>query len=152
MPARTGDGFDVRVADAMTGARCGAMLLLELAPPWPLQVRWLARQLEVLEPRALLHDGGDVVLAVVAPGLGADEGWILKERLLERAEQAHLRLLVGLATWPVQGSSPTEVVAAAAAALLDEHANQAQQPSDEARFILDGDEIYLGVAGVLLTG
>lgn len=152
MPATTGDGFDGRVAEAMSSERCGAVLLLELAPPWPLQVRWLARQLQGLEPRALMHDAGEAVLAVVAPGLGADEGWSLRERLRERAEQAHLRLLVGLATWPVQGSSPMEVVAAAAAALLDEHAQQEQEPNDEARFMLDGDEILLGVAGVLLTG
>lgn len=143
--------FDQQVAGVMAMARCGTVLLLQLVPPWPLQVRWLEHQLAQLEPSALLHDG-ESVLAVVAPGLDAAQGWRLMERLRERATRHRLNLLVGLATWPVQGSRPMQVVAAAAAALHDEQLRLQPDRGDELLFEIDGHRLTLGVAGELLTG
>jgi hypothetical protein len=157
MPQLNVDGpgtsaFDERVAEAMKETRFGAVLLLELVPPWPLQVRWLKHQLAQLCPVAVLHDAGESVLAVLAPGLGTGSAWALMEHLRERATHTHLDLLMGVATWPIQGSTPVEVVSAAAAALLDEHARHAQGANDETQFEVDGRALFLDLAGELLTG
>jgi hypothetical protein len=61
-------------------------------------------------------------------------------------------LLLGVATWPMQGSTPVEVVSAAAAALLDEHTRHDESATDEVRLEVDGQALFLGVAGDLLTG
>jgi hypothetical protein len=145
--------FDLRLASAMRSSRQGAVLLIELAPRSPLELRWLKHELGQLEPRAMLHDAGESVLAIVAPELGANEAWLLMEHLKERAGRAHIHMLVGLASWPLQGSHTVEVVAAAAAALLDEHA-QAQHVAtdDEVCFEVDGFALAVGAAGELLTG
>jgi hypothetical protein len=143
--------FDWRVGEAMREARSGAVLLLELRPPWPLQVQWLEHQLAHLSPGAVLHDGG-AVLAVLAPGLDAGEAWTLMQQLRDRAEAHRLQLIVGLATWPMQGSTPVEVVAAAAAALVDEHARSSDAGREEVLFEVDGHVVTLGLAGELLTG
>lgn len=147
-----GSAFDLRLAQAMRRARGGAILLIEMAPRWPLQVTWLERVIAQLEPRGMLHDAGDAVLAIIAPEVPANEAWLLMEHLRERAEAAHMHLLVGMATWPVQGSTPVEVVAAAAAALLDEHARLNAAADDELKIDFDGRDIVMGAVGELLTG
>jgi len=133
--------FDAVVAAAMSSSFRGAVFLLEVVPPWPLQVRWLEQQVRVVAPTGLVHSAGEALLA-----------WVLQERLRERASTHGVRLFVGCATWPLQGSSAMGLVAAAAASLLDEHTRYQESLGDEVLFDLDGLSLTLDLAGELLTG
>jgi hypothetical protein len=146
------EDFDRSVGEAMSSHGRGAVLLLEVVPPWPLQVLWLEEQLHAIAPRCVLHHAGDAVLAVLLPDVGLAEAYTLKERLAHRALVHRLQLFVGLASWPVQGSSPMDVVAAAAASLLDAHASHQSELGDEVLLDLDGLSVAMGSAGELLTG
>ncbi len=150
-PMPVGD-FDARLTRAMATSTRGAVLLLEVIPPWPLQVRWLEQQLRALAPEALVRTAGDSVLAVLVTGMGPAEAWSLQERLRDRARAHRMQLFVGVASWPVQGSVAIDVVAAAAATLLDEHARYQEDLGDEVMIDLDGLAFALGSAGELLTG
>lgn len=146
------EDFDRAVGEAMSAQARGAVLLLEVVPPWPLQVLWLEEQLRSVAPDCVLHHAGDSVLAVLLADVGLAEAYTLKERLGQRALTHRLQLFVGLASWPVQGSSPMDVVAAAAASLLDEHARYQSDLGDEVMLDLDGLAVAMGSAGELLTG
>jgi hypothetical protein len=150
-PVPVGD-FDAQVSRAMGVAARGAVLLLEVIPPWPLQLRWLGQQLRVLAPQALVRTSGDSVLAAMVTGIGPAEAWSLQERLRDRARAHRMQLFLGVASWPVQGSTAIDVVAAAAATLLDEHARYQEDMGDEVMLDLDGLAVALGSAGELLTG
>lgn len=140
------------LALVMASGQIGVVLLLELLPPWPLQMHWLDHQVRVLAPAATRRPAGESVLAVFLSGAGVIEGWQLKEQLRERAIAQHITLFAGLASWPAQGSTPMDVVAAAAAALLDEQSSFRDALGEELRLELDGTLLALGVAGEFLTG
>lgn len=144
--------FDASVAAALQTFRRGVVLLLEVVPPWPLQVRWLEQQVKQVAPSGVVHWAGEALLAVVIGELGPAEAWVLQERLKDRAATHHVGLFVGCATWPMQGSSAMDLVAAAAASLLDEHNRYRESMGDEVAFEIDGVSVSLGVAGELLTG
>jgi hypothetical protein len=144
--------FDAVVAAAVGSSLRGAVFLLEVVPPWPLQVRWLEQQVRVVAPSGLVHSAGEALLAVVVADMGPAEAWVLQERLRERASTHGVRLFAGCGTWPLQGSSAMGLVAAAAASLLDEHTRYQESLGDEVLFDLDGLSIALDFAGELLTG
>lgn len=136
----------------MASTQTGVVLLLELLPPWPLQMHWLDHQVRVLAPAATRQSAGESVLAVFLSGAGVAEGWRLKEELRERAIAQHITLFAGLASWPGQGSTPMDVVAAAAAGLVDEQSSYRDSLGEEVRLELDGLLLALGVAGEFLSG
>lgn len=140
------------LALVMASGRTGVVLLLELLPPWPLQMHWLDHQVRVLAPAATRRPAGDSVLAVFLSEAGVAEGWRLKEELRERAIAQHITLFAGLASWPGQGSTPMDVVAAAAAGLVDEQSSYRDSLGEEVRLELDGLLLALGVAGEFLSG
>lgn len=130
----------------------GVVLLLEALSPRPLRAFWLDHLVRGFAPHALRRGAGEAALAVFLPDAGLDEGWRLKERLLDRAKTYGVTLLTGLASWPAHGSSPREVLASAAAAVDDERVALRRARGEEVRFEYDGFEFTLDVVGDFLSG
>lgn len=149
---RSLEHFDAELAEVMSSSRTGVVLLLELVSSWPLQMRWLDRQVDLLAPEAIRRSSGEALLAVLLADAGLPRGWRLRNQLLERAQAHHVSVLAGLSSWPVQGSTSMDVLAAAAAALLDEQSSYRQSITEELKVDLDGRELALNVAGDFLTG
>ena len=113
---------------------------------------WLDRQVHLLAPKGVRRSAGESVLAVFLVDADVAQGWQLREQLLERAAAHHVILFAGLASWPVQGSTPMNVLAAAAAALADEQASFHASMGEEVKLEIEGLWLPLGVAGDFLTG
>ena len=146
-------GFEAFVAESFGNARQGAVLVVEAPHTLGARAAWLERQLPVLVPGAL-HVGPDGLYLLIVPHVGAAEAWLLVEHLRRQLERAGWEgLVVASASWPLQGSSPMDAVAASLAALLDERTNMdALIRGDDGSFMIGDEDFSFGNAGELLTG
>lgn len=120
--------FEELVSEGFSRARQGAVLVVEAQGLPPLRVRWLERQLVTSIPGGAVHLAGDALFVIIVRHAGPAETWLLVERLRRTlAKSGWERAVVASATWPVQGSSPMDVVAAALASLFDERSELEQE-------------------------
>jgi len=120
--------FEELVSEGFSRARQGAVLVVEAQGLPPLRVRWLERQLVSSIPGGAVHLAGDALFVIIVRHAGPAETWLLVERLRRTlAKSGWERAVVASATWPVQGSSPMDVVAAALASLFDERSELEQE-------------------------
>jgi hypothetical protein len=113
--------FEELVSEGFARARQGAVLVVEASGLPAPRVRWLERQLVASIPGGAVHLAGDALFVIIVRHAGPAETWLLVERLRRQlGKSGWERAVVASATWPVQGSSPMDVVAAALASLFDE--------------------------------
>lgn len=121
-------------------AREGAVIVVDARRYHPTRVRWLARALAAEGTVELA--GAGMILLVVADA-GAAEAWLVLQRVRHQlAEEGWSYAAASMACWPMQGSSATDVVAAALAGLVDEEARM-EAPVEHEDWV---------AAGELLTG
>lgn len=135
-------------------SRQGAVLLVDGSALPRARLHWLKRQLELLVPDTDVHAANDVLFLLVVPHVGAAETWLLVERLRRQLGRTGWeRAVVASACWPLQGTSPMDVVAAALAALFDERLQHGEEPiTFETAFDFDEASLDFEPAGELLTG
>ncbi|MFT3710567.1 MAG: hypothetical protein QM817_23325 [Archangium sp.] len=147
--------FEELVTEGFAGTRQGAVIVVESKVlPTP-RMRWLARQIEQLVPDGVVHFASEGLCVLVLRHAGPAETWLTVERMRRQftAEQGWERTVVGSATWPVQGSTPMDVIAAALASLYDERERAEQEWGEvELRFEHDEHAERWASAGELLTG
>ncbi len=151
--------FEALVAAGFERARQGAVLVVEARGLPAPRVRWLERQLSALIPGGAVHLAGDALFVIIVRHAGAAETWLLVERLRRQLTRTGWeRAAVASATWPVQGSSPMDVVAAALASLFDERSRLEHEWSQREVWLqLDeqhggGSGFNWASAGELLSG
>lgn len=146
--------FEELVAEGFEGTRQGAVIVVESRElPTP-RLRWLARHVESMVAGGMVHAASDGLIVVLLRHAGPAETWLVVERM--RRSLVHTgweKTVVGSATWPVQGSTPMDVIAAALASLYDER-ERAEAAWAEHELSLDVDEraSSFASAGELLTG
>ena len=136
-----GSSFEGIVTEGFAKARQGAVLVVEARGFHPTRVRWLGQQLSQLIPGGAVH-------------AGPAESWLMVERLRRQlAKTGWERAVVASACWPVQGSSPMDVVAAALASLFDERLRVETELHRADVFIdFEGGAFNWASAGELLSG
>lgn len=147
--------FEELVTQEVSQARQGAVVVVEARGLPSARMRWLERQLETSLQRGVVLQAAESLVLVVVPGVGPAETWLTVERLRRQlANNGWERAVVGFATWPVQGSSPMDVVAAALASLFDEHARiEAELAQEELHLDLqEHGGFRFASAGDLLSG
>ena len=113
--------FEEVVGEGFSRAGQGAVLVVEAQGLPSPRVRWLERQLASFIPGGAVHLAGDTLFVIVVRHAGPAETWLLVERLRRQLNKTGWdQAVVASASWPVQGSSPMDVVAAALASLFDE--------------------------------
>lgn len=112
--------FEELVEDGFDGARQGAVILVESrGVPFPRQ-RWLSRQLEQWVPGGVVHEA-EGYCVIILRHAGPAETWLLTDRMRRQLKKSGWdHVVVSAATWPMQGSTAMDVVAAALASLYDE--------------------------------
>lgn len=151
----SGEGtVETLVREAFSAARQGAVLVVEGKDYHPTRVRWLGHQLARDIAGAEVHRAGESLFLVLIPHAGPAEAWLVVDRLKRSlARTGWERAVVASATWPVQGSSPTDVVAAALAALFDARARlERETPGWTWAFDVDGQGLSFHAEAELLTG
>ncbi|MFZ5439234.1 MAG: hypothetical protein ACOZQL_04455 [Myxococcota bacterium] len=147
--------FEALVSEAFGGARQGAVLVVEARDVPAPRLPWLQQLLSTSVPGGAVHLAGEGLLLIVVRHAGPAETWLLVERLRRKLPRSGWeRVVVASATWPVQGSSPMDVVAAALASLFDERTRLEQEWSHREVWLeVDGHVGFnWGYAGELLTG
>jgi hypothetical protein len=147
--------FEDLVDEGFEGTREGAVIIVESrGVPFPRQ-RWLARQLEGWLPGGVVHQA-ESLFVVLMRHAGAAETWMLVERLRRQLKKSGWdHVVVGSASWPMQGSTPMDVVAAALASLSDERERSEREwAMRELWFEVDASAggFNWASAGELLTG
>jgi hypothetical protein len=123
-----GSTFEDIVSEGFSRARQGAVIVVESRGLPAPRVRWLERQLMTSIPGGAVHLAGDSLFVILVRHAGPAETWLLVERLRRQlVKSGWEHTLVASATWPVQGSSPMDVVAAALASLFDERTRFEQE-------------------------
>jgi hypothetical protein len=149
-----GVSFEELVAEGFDGTRQGAVIIVESRAVPTARHRWLARQVEALAPDGVVHAASDGLIVVLLRHAGPGETWVVVERMrrgLMRSGWEHT--VVGSATWPVQGSTPMDVIAAALASLYDERERcEALWLEQELTLAVDDRTSSFASAGELLTG
>lgn len=147
--------FEEVVVEAFGGARQGAVVVVEAKGlPGP-RLPWLERALVASVPGGVVHLAGDALFVIVLRHAGPAETWLMVERLRRQLpKQGWDRTVIASATWPVQGSSPMDVVAAALASLFDERTRLEHEWSRREVWLeIDGHGAFnWDCAGELLTG
>ena len=147
-PARKVDGA---LAEGLATTRVGVLVLVEVDACTPQVMDGLLEALEgVLPARASLHGVADAMFAIVAPGHSLFDGWSLVELTRELFAHEGVRVSVGLAAWPLEGPTVTDVFGAAVASLVDDR-SRPRAPEVEARVEVDGLEFSFLGAGELLS-
>ena len=146
--------FEDVVNEGFARARQGSVLVVEARGFHPTRLRWLGRELGQLVPGGAVHPAGDSLFVVLVRHAGPAESWLLVERVRRQlAKTGWERAVVAAATWPVQGSSPMDVVAAALASLFDERSRLETELHKHDVFLdLDGGGFNWASAGELLSG
>lgn len=146
--------FEEIVNEGFARARQGAVLVVEARGFHPTRVRWLGQQLGQLVPGSAVHSAGDSLFLILVRHAGPAETWLLVERLRRQlAKTGWERVVVASGCWPVQGSSPMDVVAAALASLFDERFRLESELHSRDIFVdFDGDGFNWSSAGELLSG
>lgn len=147
--------FEALVAEAFGGARRGAVVVVEARGVPAPRLAWLHRALTSYVPGGVVHLAGDGLFVVIVRHAGPAETWLLVERLRRKLPRHGWdRAVVASATWPVQGSSSMDVVAAALASLFDERTRMEREVSRREVWLeLEGHGGFnWDCAGELLTG
>ena len=146
--------FEDIVNEGFAKARQGAVLVVEARGFHPTRQRWLGLQLAQLVPGGAVHAAGDSLFVILVRHAGPAESWLLVERVRRQlAKTGWERAVVASASWPVQGSSPMDVVAAALASLFDERTRVETELHRHDVFLdLDGGGFNWASAGELLSG
>lgn len=146
--------FEDLVDEGFALARQGAVLVVEAPGFHPTRVRWLGQQLAELVPGSAVHAAGDSLFVILVRHAGPAESWLLVERVRRQlAKTGWEQAVVASASWPVQGSSPMDVVAAALASLFDERSRlEGEQHRRDVFLDVDGGGFNWASAGELLTG
>ena len=149
-----GSNFEDLVTEGFAKARQGAVLVVEARGFHPTRVRWLGQQLGQLIPGAAVHPAGDSLFVILVRHAGPAEAWLMVERLRRQlGKTGWERAVVASACWPVQGSSPMDVVAAALASLFDERMRvEAELHRADVLIDFDGGAFNWASAGELLSG
>ncbi|MDP1825353.1 MAG: hypothetical protein Q8L48_19000 [Archangium sp.] len=146
--------FEDVVNEGFARARQGAVLVVEARGFHPTRVRWLGQQLSQLVPGSAVHPAGDSLFLMLVRHAGPAETWLLVERLRRQLMKTGWdRVVVASGCWPVQGSSPMDVVAAALASLFDERFRVETELHTRDIFVdIDGGAFNWSSAGELLSG
>ena len=143
--------FEQLVEDGFSRARQGAVLVLDARGAQP---SWLSRKLAQLVPGGEVLDAGDSLFILLVRHAGPAESWLLVERARRQLKEwGWNRAVMASACWPMQGSSPMDVVAAALASLFDERTRvDAELTKADLQVEVDGSGFWWGAAGELLSG
>lgn len=147
--------FEQLVEDGFAETRQGAVIVVESRELPSPRHRWLARQVESLIPGGIVHSASDGLIVVLVRHAGPAETWLIVERMRRSLLcTGWEKTVVGSATWPMQGVTPMDVIAAALASLYDERERaEAMWAEQELQLELDEDRsIGIASAGELLTG
>lgn len=136
------------------GTRQGAVIVVESRELPSPRHRWLARQVEAALPGGIVHAASDGLIVVLLRHAGPAETWLMVERLRRSlARTGWEKAVTASATWPMQGYTPMDVIAAALASLSDERARaEAEWAEQELQLSLDDGDSRFDSAGELLTG
>ncbi|MDX2013160.1 MAG: hypothetical protein SFW67_23395 [Myxococcaceae bacterium] len=147
-PARK---VDAALTEGISTTRVGVLVLVEVADAEPQVMEGLVEALEgVLPARASLHAVADSLFAVVAPGHSLFDGWSLVELTRELFAHEGVGVSLGLAAWPMEGPTVTDVFGAAVASLVEDR-SRPPAPEAEARVEFDGLELSFLGAGEFLS-
>lgn len=147
--------FEQLVAEGFDDTRQGAVIVVESRELPSPRHRWLARQVESLIPGGVVHSASDGLIVVLVRHAGAAETWLIVERMRRTLLRTGWeKTVIGSATWPMQGVTPMDVIAAALASLYDERERaEAIWSESELQFTLEDDRsVPIASAGELLTG
>ncbi len=143
--------FEQLVEEGVSRARQGSVLVVDARGTQP---AWLRRKLALLVPGGELLDAGDSLFILLVRHAGPGESWLLVERARRQLKEwGWHRAVMASACWPMQGSSPMDVVAAALASLFDERTRvDAELTKADLQVEVDGSGFWWGSAGELLSG
>jgi len=143
---------DVALAEAVDLVDRGVLLVVEPGVPVPLFPKGALEVLErQLPPGATLHLVSTDLFAVVSPAVSLVAGFGVVEAVREHLGEHGVPANVGLAAWPVQGSTTTELFGAAVVALVDDRGRVKDHQDPEVMLDVDGRELSWAMAGELLT-
>lgn len=146
--------FEALIGEGLAQARQGAVLVVEASGFPPARVKWLQRQLEQVVPGAAVQPAGEGLLVFLVKHAGPAESWLLGDRVRRQLTLTGWEgAVVSSASWPVQGSSPMEVMAAALAGLFDERSRLDRERAERDVLVeVDGQAFDFCSAGELLSG
>jgi hypothetical protein len=150
-----GSPVESLVALAISRARQGAVLVFDAPGLTSSRAAWLERQLSTQVPGSGLHRASPSLFVMVVRHLGPAATWILVERLKRQLQKTGSdRIALASANWPVQGSTSTDLMASALAALSDERGRlEVELAKTEGWFEFDGNQgLHLSCEGEFLSG
>lgn len=143
--------FEQLVEEGFSRARQGAVLVVDARGA---QLGWLSRKLSLLVPGSEVLDAGESLFILLVRHAGPAESWLLVDRARRQLKDwGWPRAVMASACWPMQGSSPMDVVASALASLFDERTRaDAELTQADLQVEVDGSGFWWGAAGELLSG